>query len=99
MATVAMGFGQFQRFLSCEVGAGFHTCDLGIELYNGMVSIFLYTGCSKQTSWYRNAMVFFFFFWSFSTESLNFFSRSGQVNKHVKSHGKKQKLKWSKVMK
>ena len=36
MATVAMGFGQFQRFLCCDLGAGLHnfqlrvseTCDL-----------------------------------------------------------------------
>ena len=35
MATVAMGLGQLQRFLSCDVGVGFHTCDLGIELYDG----------------------------------------------------------------
>ena len=59
MATVAMGLGQFQRFLSCDTAAGFYTCDLGIELYNGMVSIFLYTGYSKQISWYSNAVVFF----------------------------------------
>ena len=37
-----------------------------------MVSIFLYTGCSKQAG---TAML-----WSFSIESLNFFSRNGQVH-------------------
>ena len=29
MATVAMGLGQFQRFLSHDLGTGLHICDLG----------------------------------------------------------------------
>ena len=32
MATVAMGFGQFQRFLFCNLGGGLHTCDLGMKV-------------------------------------------------------------------
>ena len=34
MATVAIGLGQFQRFLSCDLGTGLHTCNLGIGLHN-----------------------------------------------------------------
>ena len=30
MAKVAMGLDQFQRFLSCDLGTGLHTCDLSI---------------------------------------------------------------------
>ena len=33
MATVAMGLGQVQRFLSCELCTGLHTCDLGVGLH------------------------------------------------------------------
>ena len=33
MATVAMGLGQFWRFLSCDLSTGLHTCDLGIGLH------------------------------------------------------------------
>ena len=32
MATVAMGFGQFQRFLFCNLVGGLHTCDLGMKV-------------------------------------------------------------------
>ena len=35
MATVAMQLGQFQRFLSCDLGIGLHTCDLGTGLHSG----------------------------------------------------------------
>ena len=31
MATVAVGLGQFQRFLSCDIGTGLHTCYLGMK--------------------------------------------------------------------
>lgn len=34
MATVAMRLGQFQRFLSCDLGTELHTCDLGTRLHN-----------------------------------------------------------------
>ena len=27
-----MGFGQFQRFLFCNIGTGLHTCDLGMKV-------------------------------------------------------------------
>ena len=33
MATVAMGLGQFHRFLSCDLGTGPHPCDLGTGLH------------------------------------------------------------------
>ena len=33
MATVAMGLGQVQRFLSCELCTGLHTSDLGVGLH------------------------------------------------------------------
>lgn len=32
MATVALGLGQFGRFLPCDLGIGLPTCDLGLEL-------------------------------------------------------------------
>ena len=35
MATVAVGLGQFQRFLSCDLSTGLHTCDLGIGFHRG----------------------------------------------------------------
>ena len=31
MATVAMGLGQFQRFLSCDLGTGLHTFGTGLH--------------------------------------------------------------------
>ena len=31
MATVAVGLGQFQRFLSCDIGTGLYTCYLGMK--------------------------------------------------------------------
>ena len=31
MATVAMGLGQFQRLLSCDLGTGLHICDLDMR--------------------------------------------------------------------
>ena len=34
MATVAIGLGQFQRFLTSDFGTGLHTCDLGIGLHS-----------------------------------------------------------------
>ena len=43
---------------------------MGLTVF--MVSIFLYAGCSKQAG---TAML-----WSFSRESLNFFSRNGRVH-------------------
>ena len=41
MVTVAMGLGQFQRFLLCDPGTGLHTCDLAIghTKYVGMSGI------------------------------------------------------------
>ena len=33
MATVAIGLGQVQRFSSCELCTGLHTCDLGVGLH------------------------------------------------------------------
>ena len=38
MAPVAMGLGQFQRFLSHDLGTGLHTCDLGIGLHSSLSS-------------------------------------------------------------
>ena len=35
MATVATGPGQVQRFLSCDLSTGLHTCDLGIGFHRG----------------------------------------------------------------
>ena len=34
MATVAMGLGQLQRFLSCDLGMRLHTCDLGMGCHS-----------------------------------------------------------------
>ena len=34
MATIALGLGQFQRFLSCDLGAGFHKLHLSIKTSN-----------------------------------------------------------------
>ena len=34
MATIAMGLGQFQRFLSCDLDTGLHTCGLGSRLHS-----------------------------------------------------------------
>ena len=31
MATVAIGLGQFQRFLSCDLGTGLHTFGIGLH--------------------------------------------------------------------
>ena len=36
MATVAMGLGQFHRFLSCDLGTGPHPCDLGTGLHSAV---------------------------------------------------------------
>ena len=33
MATVVMGFNQFQKLWSCDLGIGLHTWDLGVRLY------------------------------------------------------------------
>jgi len=33
METVLIRLGQFQRFLSCDLDTGLHTCYLGIGLY------------------------------------------------------------------
>ena len=41
MATVAMGLSQFWIILSCELGTGLHTCDLGIDS----------TGSISPTAW------------------------------------------------
>ena len=37
MTTVAMALGQFQRFLSCDLGTGLHTYDLGTKLYGAFM--------------------------------------------------------------
>ena len=37
MTTVVMGLGQFQRFLSCDLGTGLHTCDLGTRLHGALM--------------------------------------------------------------
>lgn len=34
MATIALGLGQFQRFLSCDLGAGFHKLHRNIKTSN-----------------------------------------------------------------
>ena len=34
MVTVAIGLGQFQRFLFCDLGPGLHTCNLTTGLHN-----------------------------------------------------------------
>ena len=41
MATVAVGLGQLQRFLSCDPRTQLHTCDLGIGLHNNQFKIIL----------------------------------------------------------
>ena len=33
IVSVAVRLGQVQRFLSCDLGTGLHTCDISIELY------------------------------------------------------------------
>ena len=39
MATAAMALDQFQRLLSCNLGTGFHTCDLAIGLYKNQLTV------------------------------------------------------------
>ena len=50
MATVAMGLGQFQKFLSRDIGTGLHTCYLGMksetEVSNSFLTLCYHMECS-----------------------------------------------------
>ena len=50
--TIAMGLGQFQRFLSCDLDIGLHTCDLGIGLHRNKENHELLNTASRQLNFF-----------------------------------------------
>ena len=40
MAAIAVGVGQFQRFLSCDLGIRLHTCDLDVGFHKSVDKVY-----------------------------------------------------------
>ena len=62
MATVAMGLGQFQRLLSCDVGAGFHS-PVALVQSSTMIWLAYFYTLNVQNKQAGTTMLWSFSFW------------------------------------